>query len=196
MSYALSDSPSRLAARLRRAGWQALRGFDGGRIVVLIAGAPYPCPPAPYECALHLHEHLLARGLRDLTELAVATLQPMLMPNAGRDGSVDGATAQRARRVQLSHQGAADTTSLLSRVDIYAVEFGLDAFGVVLQVANDLAVSFSDEKLCAVSVGAVREQSVSATCAISSKRRAPSATPRGPRATTRARTCATPATRR
>jgi sulfide:quinone oxidoreductase len=66
---------------------ETLRGFDGGRIVVLVAGAPYPCPPAPYECALHLHEHLLARGLRDLTELAVATLQPMLMPNAGRDGS-------------------------------------------------------------------------------------------------------------
>jgi sulfide:quinone oxidoreductase len=66
---------------------EALRGFDGGRIVVLIAGAPYPCPPAPYECALHLHEHLLARGLRERTELTVATLQPMLMPNAGRHGS-------------------------------------------------------------------------------------------------------------
>jgi len=66
---------------------EALRAFDGGRILVLIAGAPYPCPPAPYECALHLHEHLLARGLRERTELAVATLQPMLMPNAGRDGS-------------------------------------------------------------------------------------------------------------
>lgn len=66
---------------------EALRGFGGGRIVVLVAGAPYPCPPAPYECVLHLHEHLLARGLRDLTELAVATLQPMLLPNAGRDGS-------------------------------------------------------------------------------------------------------------
>ena len=66
---------------------QALEAFDGGRIVVLIAGAPYPCPPAPYECALHVHEHLLARGLRDRTELAVATLQPLLMPNAGREGS-------------------------------------------------------------------------------------------------------------
>ena len=66
---------------------EALKAFDGGRIVVLIAGAPYPCPPAPYECVLHLHEHLLARGLRDRTELSVATLQPMLMPNAGRDGS-------------------------------------------------------------------------------------------------------------
>ena len=66
---------------------EALAAFDGGRIVVLIAGAPYPCPPAPYECAFHLHEHLLARGLRERTELAVATLQPMLMPNAGREGS-------------------------------------------------------------------------------------------------------------
>jgi len=65
----------------------ALEAFDGGRVLVLIAGAPYPCPPAPYECAIHLHEHLLARGLRDRTELEVATLQPMLMPNAGREGS-------------------------------------------------------------------------------------------------------------
>lgn len=66
---------------------EALKAFDGGRIVVLITGAPYPCPPAPYECAIHLHENLLARGLRVSTELAVATLQPMLMPNAGRDAS-------------------------------------------------------------------------------------------------------------
>ncbi len=66
---------------------EALRAFDGGRILVLIAGAPYPCPPAPYECAIHLHDHLVARGLRDRSEIAVATLQPMLMPNAGRAGS-------------------------------------------------------------------------------------------------------------
>jgi sulfide:quinone oxidoreductase len=66
---------------------EALGAFDGGRIVVLIAGAPYPCPPAPYECAIHLHEYTLARSLRDRTELGVATLQPMLMPNAGREGS-------------------------------------------------------------------------------------------------------------
>jgi sulfide:quinone oxidoreductase len=66
---------------------EALEEFAGGRILVLVAGAPYPCPPAPYECAFHLHEHLLARGLRERTELAVATLQPLLMPNAGREGS-------------------------------------------------------------------------------------------------------------
>jgi sulfide:quinone oxidoreductase len=66
---------------------EALRAFDGGGILVLIAGAPYPCPPAPYECALDLHEHLVDRGVRSRTDLAVATLQSMLMPNAGRAGT-------------------------------------------------------------------------------------------------------------
>jgi len=66
---------------------EALAQFHGGRIVVLIAGAPYPCPPAPYECAIHIHEHLRERGLRQRTEISVSTVQPMLMPNAGREGS-------------------------------------------------------------------------------------------------------------
>jgi sulfide:quinone oxidoreductase len=65
----------------------ALGRFDVGRLLILIAGAPYPCPPGPYECAFHLDEHLRARGLRDRTDLAVVTLQPMLMPNAGWAGS-------------------------------------------------------------------------------------------------------------
>jgi sulfide:quinone oxidoreductase len=66
---------------------EALARFEGGRIVILIAGAPYPCPPAPYECAFHIHEHLSARGIRDRSEIEVATVQPILMPNAGREGS-------------------------------------------------------------------------------------------------------------
>jgi len=84
---------------------KALAGFDGGRIVVLVAGAPYPCPPAPYECALHLDEHLRRRGLRDRTDLAVTTLQPMLMPNASRAGS-DWMTGQLAARGITSRVGA------------------------------------------------------------------------------------------
>lgn len=76
--WATADVPA--AAR-------ALRDFDGGRILVLVAGAPYPCPPAPFECAFHVDEHLRARGLRDRTELEVQTIQPILMPNAGPEGS-------------------------------------------------------------------------------------------------------------
>ena len=73
----------RTAPLLRR----ALDSFGGGRVVVVIFGAPYPCPPAPYECAMLLDDHLRQRGLRERTHLSVVTLQPMLLPNAGAEGS-------------------------------------------------------------------------------------------------------------
>jgi sulfide:quinone oxidoreductase len=66
---------------------ERLAGFDGGRIALVIAGAPYKCPPAPYECAMLLDEHLRERGIRDRTEIVVSTLQPILLPNAGKAGS-------------------------------------------------------------------------------------------------------------
>jgi sulfide:quinone oxidoreductase len=65
----------------------ALERFGGGRILILVAGVPYTCPPAPFECAMLLDEHLRKRGLRDRTEITVATVQPILLPNAGREGS-------------------------------------------------------------------------------------------------------------
>ena len=83
---------------------EALAQFGGGRIVVLIAGAPYPCPPAPYECAIHIHEHLRGRGIRDRSEILVSTMQPMLMPNAGREGS-DWMGEQLTQR-DIGHQVA------------------------------------------------------------------------------------------
>src|SRR5262245_51182972 len=88
----------------RRAA-EALARFEGGRIVVLVAGAPYPCPPAPYECLFHVHEHLRRRGLRETTELTGITLQPMLMPNAGREGS-DWMAEQLAARDIGARTGA------------------------------------------------------------------------------------------
>lgn len=75
----------------------ALSELEGGNVLVLIAGAPYPCPPAPYECVMNVHESLRSRGSRDRTELAVATIQPMLMPNAGVAGS-DWMAEQLAER--------------------------------------------------------------------------------------------------
>ena len=76
------------SARSIPAASAALGEFDGGQIVVLVSGAPYSCPPAPFECAMLVDEHLRARGIRDRSEIAVATIQPMLMPNAGEAGSL------------------------------------------------------------------------------------------------------------
>jgi len=62
------------AERLR----EALPAFDGGRIVLAILGQPFKCPPAPFEGAFLLHDQLVARGIRERSELRV--LAPMSAP--------------------------------------------------------------------------------------------------------------------
>ncbi|HEV2685404.1 MAG TPA: FAD/NAD(P)-binding oxidoreductase, partial [Actinomycetota bacterium] len=59
------------ALRLR----EALRTFDGGRILIGVAGIPYKCPPAPVEFTLMLEEHLRRRGIRNRSE--VTLLSPL-----------------------------------------------------------------------------------------------------------------------
>jgi len=53
------------AAELRT----ALDAFEGGRIVVGIAGMPYKCPPAPLEVTFLIEAELRERGLRDRSEI-------------------------------------------------------------------------------------------------------------------------------
>ena len=56
----------------------ALPEFESGRIVIGILGQPFKCPPAPFEGALLLHDHLTERGIRDGTEIRV--VGPMAAP--------------------------------------------------------------------------------------------------------------------
>jgi sulfide:quinone oxidoreductase len=67
----------------------------------VIAGVPYTCPPAPYECAFLVDEHLRARGVRERAELVVSTVQPMLLPNAGKEGSAWIAEQLSARGISF-----------------------------------------------------------------------------------------------
>lgn len=53
------------ALRLRA----ALDAFDGGRIVVGIAGMPYKCPPAPLEVTFLIESELRERGIRERSEV-------------------------------------------------------------------------------------------------------------------------------
>jgi sulfide:quinone oxidoreductase len=45
--------------------------FEGGRVIVGVLSTPFKCPPAPSETALLMHEHLLARGLRDNSTISL-----------------------------------------------------------------------------------------------------------------------------
>src|SRR5688572_24439251 len=44
-------------------GAGAIEAFRGGRLVIGIFGAPYPCPPAPYELALLLADRFEAQNI-------------------------------------------------------------------------------------------------------------------------------------
>ncbi len=62
---------------------QALEGFNGGRVVVLIGRTPFSCPSAPYEAAFLIDSVLRERGVRQRTEIAVYTPEDLPMPVAG-----------------------------------------------------------------------------------------------------------------
>jgi len=63
---------------------EALKEFQGGKVVLGIFGAPYKCPPAPYEMALLIHDSLKSRGVRANVE--VFSPQPMSLPILGAVG--------------------------------------------------------------------------------------------------------------
>jgi sulfide:quinone oxidoreductase len=52
--------------------------FDSGTILIGILGQPFKCPPAPFEGALLLHDHLVERGIRGRAEIRV--IGPMAAP--------------------------------------------------------------------------------------------------------------------
>ena len=57
---------------------ELLPAFSRGRAVVGVCGAPFKCPPAPSEAALLLHDHLVARGVREACEISL--VMPFSIP--------------------------------------------------------------------------------------------------------------------
>ncbi|MDR7416164.1 MAG: FAD/NAD(P)-binding oxidoreductase [Armatimonadota bacterium] len=84
------------AAEVERRAPELVR-FAGGRLVVGIFGAPYKCPPAPYEAAMLLEDRFRQRGVRDRVELATFTPQPASLPVVGQAGCarLEGWLAER-----------------------------------------------------------------------------------------------------
>ena len=61
----------------------ALAGFRGGTVAVVISSLPFKCPAAPYEAALLMEYAFRRRGLRQQVDLHVFTPEALPMPVAG-----------------------------------------------------------------------------------------------------------------
>jgi sulfide:quinone oxidoreductase len=57
-----------------------LAGFDGGRVVIGVTRPPFKCPPAPSETALMMHDLLVAKGVRDRSEITLVMPFPVPIP--------------------------------------------------------------------------------------------------------------------
>ena len=60
--------------------WEALQKFEGGTIVVAIAGTPHKCPPSPNEAAFMLDEFFRKHGIRDKVKIKFLTPYPRPYP--------------------------------------------------------------------------------------------------------------------
>ena len=58
----------------------ALDRFDGGRVLIGVTSTPYKCAPAPSEAAFLLHDELVARGLRERSEISLVVPMPRPVP--------------------------------------------------------------------------------------------------------------------
>jgi sulfide:quinone oxidoreductase len=105
-----------------------VEAFAGGRVVIGVLGAPYPCPPAPYELALMLTERFDERDLR--FGMSVVTTLPKSLPILGDAGcaAFDGRLAQAGISLRTS------TTAKEIRAGEIVVDDGRIPFDLLLVV--------------------------------------------------------------
>ena len=60
--------------------WESLQKFEGGTVIVAIAGTPHKCPPSPNEAAFMLDEFFHKRGIRDKVKIKFLTPYPRPYP--------------------------------------------------------------------------------------------------------------------
>jgi sulfide:quinone oxidoreductase len=60
--------------------WDVIQQFDGGHVVVGIAGVPHKCPPSPNEAAFLIDDYFRKRGIRDKVKLTFLTPYPRPYP--------------------------------------------------------------------------------------------------------------------
>lgn len=79
--------------------------FTRGDAIIGVCGAPFKCPPAPSECALLLHDELVARGVRDdCTITFVIPLPTPVPPSPETSAALKDEFAERGIRLITGHR--------------------------------------------------------------------------------------------
>ena len=87
-----------------------IAGFQGGDVVIGVCGAPFKCPPAPSECALLMHDHLVAHGLRERSTITFAIpLGRPVPPSPETSDALEAAFAERDIRLLTGRRLASVT---------------------------------------------------------------------------------------
>ena len=79
--------------------WNVIQKFDGGHVVVGIAGVPHKCPPSPNEAAFLIDDHFRKHGTRDKVRLTFLTPYPRPYPAEPMSRVVEPLFKERAIEV-------------------------------------------------------------------------------------------------
>jgi sulfide:quinone oxidoreductase len=77
-----------------------INDFTEGTILISILGAPYKCPPAPFEAAFLLHDYFTEKGIRDTITIKVLTPAPSALP-VSSTGTVEVERRLEERNIPL-----------------------------------------------------------------------------------------------
>lgn len=83
--------------------------FAGGDVVIGVLGGFFKCPPAPYEAAFLMREHLINAGLWDRSSISIVTPMPKPIPISDE---VSGAILERCDEFGISYSHATWTERL------------------------------------------------------------------------------------
>ena len=85
--------------------YPVLDSFSSGTILLSILGAPYKCPPAPYEMAFQLHDFFRDKGFRQQVRIAMLIPAPVPLPVApGAAEEIKSRFAGRGIELHTQHK--------------------------------------------------------------------------------------------
>ncbi len=116
------------AERLR----DALAGFGGGRVLIVVASMPFKCPAAPYEAAFLIDAMLRERGVA--AKVDVVTAEPQPMPVAGREVGEQVAALLAERRIGFEPGRELASVDALAREARFAGGDGGEPYDLLVAV--------------------------------------------------------------